>query len=592
MNFDFAKYNIKTADFETSTEAWGYDKAVVWLWDICGKDLSHINGTTLDSFMDYVLSTKPFNTLYCFHNLAYDGVYIISWLLENGYKCVDKKDKDLFGKVFTCLITPQGLHYAYAVRGKYCVIYFMDSYKYIHTSVADMAVLYNLPILKGKIDYDEIRDENHVPTEEELAYIHNDTEIVMRAMLKKLDGGEVKFTQSGNAREFFKETFDKETYNSYFPQIGVETDAYLRKAYIGGYAYLNPKFRNLDLNRMVSLDCNSMYPAQMLHEAMPYGAPVWFDGEYQQDDEYPLYIQTFSCSFTLKKGKTPTIPKKKVFNKITPEYMTDSNFSIVTLTLSSVDLELVKENYSLSNVKYIDGYKFKARKGYEVTEEEAKSMTVDEIIEADGRGSFFYEYFKKWRYIKEHNDGVVRVNAKLMQNGLYGVFSTNPLKSKVKPYLDEKGIVRYRLCEKKETKAMYLPIGIFITAYSRKCLITLINKYKDRFVYCDTDSLYLIGEEPPKDMKIHPSLYGFFKVEHNIEKARFLGDKRYIYYACTPKDPEYKWTVTCCGANQEVKDQMNWDNFKSGSVFNGKITMKTVKGGKHLVTTTYELKCL
>lgn len=591
MKFDFTKYFLRTADFETSTEAWGVDSAVVWLWDICDCNLSHRSGNSLDSFMEYVLTTKPMNTLYCFHNLAYDGVYIISWLLNNGYKCVDKNDKDLRGKTFTCLITQQGLHYAYAVRGKYCTIFFMDSYKYIHTSVEDMAKLYDLPILKGKIDYDTVREEGHIPTEEELSYIHNDTEIVMRAILKKLEGGEVKFTQSGNAREFFKDTFDKKTYDSYFPQLELSEDAYIRRAYSGGYTYLNPVFASKDLGDMVSLDCNSMYPAQMLHELMPYGRPVWFNGEYEQDDEYPLYVQTLSCSFTLKKGKTPTIPKKKVFNKITPEYMTDSNFSIVTLTLSNVDLELMKDNYALSNVRYIDGYKFKARKGYEVSAEEASTMTVDEIIEKDGVGSFFYEYFKKWRYIKEHSDGVVRVNAKLMQNGLYGVFATNPLKSKVFPYLDG-DLVRYKVMPKKETKAMYLPIAIFVTAYSRKLLINLINRYKDRFVYCDTDSMYLVGSDVPSDMKIHPSLYGFFKVEHVIKKARFLGDKRYIYYAHTPKDEEDKWTVVCCGANKEVKEQMNWDNFKSGNKFNGKITMKTVKGGKHLVETTYELKSL
>lgn len=588
LSFDYSKYiKLFTADFETSTQAWGEDRARVWLWDICDKGLTHTSGTSIEEFLDYVLDNPETGRLYAFHNLAYDGMYILDYLLNHGYKYVENCTKS---KSFHTVISDLGQHYAYQVRKNGGIVTFVDSYKSIHQSVADIAKTYNLPILKGEIDYDEVRPINNIPTEEELAYIHNDTEIVMRALLIKLKGGETKFTQPANAKASFKESIGKD-FKNYFPIIELDDDKRMRLAYTGGFTYVNPKFSGKDLDKAISLDCNSMYPAQMLHEPMPYGYPREFAGKYEYDEEYPLYVQELYCIFELKPDGIPMISSRRVMISMEHIYLSSSKWKVAHLVLASPDLELFLDNYNVYEMKYAGGFKFKARKGYEVTEEEARGKTVDEIIDMDGRGSFFYEYFKKWRTIKEHSEGAIRLNAKLMQNGLYGVFATNPVKRSAIPYLRNDKISFY-VSKPEEKHGMYLPIGIFVTAWARYMLINYIKKYKDRFIYCDTDSLYLLGDEIPKGIKIHDSLYGYFKIEHIIDKARFLGAKRYIYYARTPKNEEYQWNIACCGADKAVKDQMNWDNFIPNQEFYGKKSIKTVEGGKHIGTTTYKLKVL
>ena len=147
MKFDYRKYrNFYTADFETSTSAWKVEKERVWLWDICDKELKHYNGTTLGDFMQYV--SRFDKCLFSFHNLAYDGIYILYYLLENGY--IFTTEKTLRRGEFTTVISPMGIHYCYQVcfpNGN--VVTFNDSLKHNSASVHDLALIYKLPIQKG-----------------------------------------------------------------------------------------------------------------------------------------------------------------------------------------------------------------------------------------------------------------------------------------------------------------------------------------------------------------------------------------------------------------------------------------------------------
>lgn len=585
IKFDFKHYKrIYTADFETSTEKWGLEVARIWAWDICTPSLKHYTGNSIETFFDFA---KDKGGLYCFHNLAYDGIYILDYIMKKGYLYSDSKI--LSKNTFRTVISDMGQHYAYEINYDGTIIYFMDSFKFIHMSVEKVAECYSLPISKLKINYDEIREEGHILTEEEENYIHNDTEIMMRAIQIKLQDGETKFTQSGNARYEFRKTFSRGEYEALFPKLDINHDKYIRKSYVGGYTYLEENRANKDLYCLSSWDCNSMYPDKNLHYLMPYGYPEFNNGKYKEDSQYPLFVQHIKVCCYLKENKTPSIPKKRVISKSSSEYMKTTDFRMVELWLTSPDMDLLFDNYEIIDIEYIDYCCFKAVKGYEVTPKEATEMTVDEIIELDGKGSLFYNYFKPWRLIKEHSKGAKRTNAKLMQNALYGVFGTNPLKKSAIPCLKDNK-VSFTISNEKEVNAMYIPIATFTTAYSRKMLIDLINLNKDRFVYCDTDSLYVMGEEPPKGIKVHDTLYGYFKNEHIIEKARFIGAKRYIYYGKEPKSDKYEWIIGCCGAPNEVKDKMNWENFVEGNVFDGKLMSKTIKGGKILCNTTYALK--
>lgn len=219
----------------------------------------------------------------------------------------------------------------------------------------------------------------------------------------------------------------------------------------------------------------------MYNEVLPFGEPIFFEGKYEYDKIYPLYVQVITCSFELKKDMLPTIQIKHNIGFKANEYLENSNNEIVCLVLTSIDLELFFKHYNVYDLHYVQGWKFKGKKG------------------------LFENYIDKW--ITRKNEATIsgnkaqRTMSKLMLNSLYGKFATSlEVQSKI-PYLGEDEIIHYTLSEKEEKKGIYLPVGSFITAYARKKTIETsqaiktysIQKYgTDLYCYSDTDSIHAL----------------------------------------------------------------------------------------------------
>lgn len=78
---------VYTADFETcdNRAAMGGNPTFVrvWLWALCDISSKSVEtGNCIDTFMERV--QREGCTIW-FHNLAYDGSYIVDWLLRHGY---------------------------------------------------------------------------------------------------------------------------------------------------------------------------------------------------------------------------------------------------------------------------------------------------------------------------------------------------------------------------------------------------------------------------------------------------------------------------------------------------------------------------
>ena len=154
----------------------------------------------------------------------------------------------------------------------------------------------------------------------------------------------------------------------------------------------------------------------MYYEKLPYGEGIFYEGEYQEDKIYTLYIQMIRCNFELKEGFLPTIQLKNTLGFKPTEYVTDSNDLDVTMCLTSVDLELFLKHYNVYNLEFIGGWKFKAS------------------------DKLFRDYIDKWGKIKEEsgkNGNVgMKTLAKLMLNSLYGKFALNPQVTSKIPVFD------------------------------------------------------------------------------------------------------------------------------------------------------------
>lgn len=392
-----------TCDFETSTLEWylkdGY--ARVWAYSICeiGNPDNFIYGNNIDDFMKWCSSPKHNYTCY-FHNMKFDGEYIFYWLLKNGFECIEDK-KARSDKTFTCLLSDTGLFYSieiyFSVKGKKInKVTLIDSLKILNFSVEKIAKDFKLPIQKLELDYTTYRPVGYQLKPYEVDYIRNDVEIMARALDIMFNEHLDKMTIGSDALSYYKKNLS--SFDMYYPNIGIKDDL-IRRSYRGGWTYLNPKYKGAEVGEGLVVDKNSMYPSMMREMYMPFGDPVYFEGEYKEDKCYPLYIQMLSCSFEVKENMLPTVQLKHTLGYMDNEYIETTNGRIETLTLTSVDLELFFEHYNVKDLTYHDGFKFKRIKG------------------------LFNTYIDHWMNEKikagKEGNGAKRQIAKLMLNSLY-----------------------------------------------------------------------------------------------------------------------------------------------------------------------------
>lgn len=567
-----------TGDFETAT--WGKNETWVWAWAVCNienEDLEY--GTNIDSFIQYCKNSH--NSTFYFHNLKFDGEFIIYWALTHGFKHVTDK-KDITNNTFTTLISDMGQFYQivlYFEKGNKKVkkVTIIDSLKIIPFSVKDTAKAFNLEISKLKIDYNKERKIGHILTEEEKEYIKNDVLIMAKALKIVFEQNLTKMTRASNALHDYKELLGPSKFEHYFPSLDIDIDNDIRQSYKGGFTYLNPLYKEKDVGKGVVLDVNSLYPSVMYNCMLPFGEGIYFDGQYQYDKVYPLFVQMITCSFKIKENKIPTIQIKKSIFKGNEYLLTSENElgeDIVCLILTNVDLQLFLEHYDVENLEYVSGWKFKGITG------------------------IFNSYIDKWISVKneatlEGNYGQ-RTLAKLMLNSLYGKFATTLEVQSKNPYLNEE-IVHYELGEKEEKEGLYIPVASFITAYAREKTIRTaqsitdysIQKYGiDKFIYSDTDSIHTLLDinELSQFCEIDKVKLGAWKHEASFTKARFVRQKCYI------EEINNKMKITCAGMPKRCYDYVEWDKFKTGFTCRGKLTFKHVKGGVILVETDFTIK--
>lgn len=545
------------ADFETTTET---EDCRVWAYSVTeiGNTEFFKYGTTIESFMKLMKNHND-STFY-FHNLKFDGEFIMNYLFRNGF--VHTEEKVLKDNQFSTLISDKGQFYSIRIQfdnGSKVTIY--DSLKILPFSVEQISKAFGLPMKKLEIDYKAAREVNHILTEQEIAYIKNDVVIVAEALSILFKQGLNKMTQGSNAMSDYKKVIGNKEFTRHFPPPDYDAD--IRQAYRGGFTYLQPKYADKDIDNGIVLDVNSLYPYVMHERLLPYGEGIFFEGEYKQDELYPLYVQMFRCNFELKENHIPTIQIKHSLSFCPTEYLTSSNGEDVTLTLTSVDLALFKEHYNLYNVEYFSGWKFK------------------------GSTELFKPYIDKWYKIKQEStlngNKPMRTLAKLMQNALYGKFALNPrVQSKIPYYEDNR--VKYRYGEVEYRNPVYIPVGCFVTAWARDKTIRAAQNCYNRFVYADTDSLHLIGTDYPEELEIDPIKLGAWKHESTFTRARFIRQKSYI------EEIDGVLNVTCAGLPSAGHKYVTWENFHAGAVYSGKLMPTHVPGGIVLKDVDFTIK--
>lgn len=604
-------YEYYVADFETTvykgqqfTEVWA--AAVVKLGS---EDVEVLH--SLPDFLSYIYAKKT-NIVCYFHNVKFDGNFLLDYLLRNGYTWNRVAEGKMLNKQFKCAISDRGQWYSITVKMHNMVIEFRDSYKLLPFSVKRIGKGFQTKHRKLDMEYEGFRYAGCVITDEEKEYIRNDVLVVKEALEIMFERGHEKLTIGSCCLEEFKSTYDKIDYKNFFPDLTeveideeiygeCNADSYIRHSYRGGYCYLAKGKENRKYLHGWTADINSSYPSNMSSESgnrYPVGKPQFWKGEIPDLPNQSYYFVRIKCRFKLKEGMLPTVQIKGSFLYSGTEYLTTSDIydyssgtykryymrkgelhdTQITMTMTCVDYKLFLQHYDVYDLQVLDGCWFRTEIG------------------------LFDEYMYKYKKIKESSQGAERELAKLYLNNLYGKFSANDSSSYKVPYINKKNVLGFESVEEHEKKPGYIAIGSAITSYARRFVINAAQANyqgpdRDGFIYCDTDSIHCSGHpKGAKGIKIHPTNFCAWKLESYWDEAIFVRQKTYIEHVThndgEPVEPYYQ--IRCAGMSEDAKQEFikehTVEEFREGLKLKEGLKPIRMPGGVLLVKKGYDMR--
>lgn len=276
------QYHYYACDFETTVYE-GQEFTEVWAasWAQLYQEEAHIEGS-IGGFFDRIRK-EPGNLCLYFHNLKFDGHFILTYLMERKTchrACVqlsDKysditwlKDRDMPNDSYKYSISDKGQWYTITWRIDRRIIEIRDSLKLMPMSLERLGKSFKTKHRKLSMEYKGLRYAGCPRAPEEEAYIKNDVLVLKEALEHMFDEGHNKLTIGSCCYAEFKSQWTKDQWEDMFPNMydlfledgyGADTVGhYIVKSYKGGWCYYVPEKSGKELGRGVTADVNSLYP--------------------------------------------------------------------------------------------------------------------------------------------------------------------------------------------------------------------------------------------------------------------------------------------------------------------------------------------
>lgn len=591
---------IYSADFETTTNV---DDCFAWSCALCRvaekiseKDVDIY--PTIGDFMQRLFAENG-NILVYFHNLKFDGTFILEYMYrETNFICCTNDQqrgvqvKDLKARQYQYSISDKGQWYTIQIRTRSALIEIRDSLKILPFSLDKLCKFFDIEHKKTTMDYND-KASLFDCSEQDITYIKNDVLGLAECLHIFIERyGATKNTIGSNCLEQYKKIV-KSNKNLLTKDIFVahekqqvyplnraifgcnDVEQFIRKSYKGGFCYCNPKYQNKIVGAGYVLDVNSLYPAVMELNDYPIGPAYQFIGAIDDHTEkyryYFVQIKVNDCY--LKKGKLPCVQIKRDLRFKANEWLSKIAVSEpVTLVLTKTDFKLFCENYNIGYLQFDGGVSFE--------------LSTNNI---------FADYVDIFRDAKENATNLAdRTIAKLFLNNCYGKLSS-------RRDCDYKIVVhnatgwQYQTIQTaKKKKSINIAIGSAITSYARDYIIRSAQHNIKNFCYADTDSLHCVGNisDIEQFIQIDSKKFGAFKLENTFDKAKFVRQKTYA------EIDKSNISITGCGMGEKAKALMaekiaqgGLDEFRHGVVLpKSKLLIKPVKGGTVLVDTDFTLR--
>ena len=516
--------------------------AVMYIWQFqIGLDITVI-GRTWDEFNNFIslLSNSLLDDeriVVFVHNLAYEFQFL--------------RDKRILGEFIN---EPS----VFCVKSRTPVKFlcFNDKIEfrcsYIHSNMSldeftDKMQVEHKKLSGFEFDYTKQRFSWTELTERELEYCYNDVIGLVECLYKEceIDNDNLyslPLTSTGYVRRDIKRAIQKLPHNYIQKQLpDYSTYRMLREAFRGGNTHASRFYSNKRIDAIINCnDISSSYPNVLINCKFP----VTPFREIEQDSKSINDILKL-----IKKGRA-VIARIAIFDvKLANEfwavpYLTrDKCRNIVNAIYDNG--RIVSADYVETTVTDID---------LQILIDELSEETKIEIIDAqfasygyipDAIRDVIRDYFTRKTALKGiDGEEIQYMKSKNKLNAIYGMSAQNPVKLE-ECYIDgeyvtglhftndsgekyfiseeyaeeiERDIYELAHAENIEKSTMPYQWGVWVTAWARERLERAIRLCGDKFLYCDTDSVYYIGD-------VDFSGYNADCMKDSIKNKAFADDK-------------------------------------------------------------------
>ena len=578
--------NVYTAfDIETSTLWLNDDKSLydvhsfMYVWQFQVEEYT-VKGRTWEEFFSWLdvlkaaiqkirdnnnLSVNPLLVVWV-HNLAYE----FQWLSG----LYPFKNEEVF---FTDVRKPI-----------YCRMFntFELRCSYIQSNMSLSALCKQTGVkqkLSGqKFNYDKIRFPWTKLSKFEEEYTTIDVKSLVEAMKYRVSrGGDnlqtVPLTSTGYVRRECKEALKDQFLDMRELKPAEREYRLLRKAFRGGNTHANRYFVDKIVSNVFSYDISSSYPTQQLTQLFPIKPFKWLDIEHKTpQNRIKRVLQFIGLGYAvvgtyqfknlrLKNHREPipyiSLSRCHAMGNDDYELLLDNGRILecgyIEISLTEIDLEIVLDQYEFDSIDVVEC--MIAQKNYLPAE-------YREVIQ---------NYYNKKTALKgdDSEDGkYMYMKSKNMLNAVYGMSATDPVHQdiyyqdgnyKVSSYED---FTQDELLKLLKNAAFPYQWGVYTTALARKQLQDAIKLCGDRIVYCDTDSVKVVGdininvlnEKLMKkaiqskafadDMNGKRHYIGIFESDGHYDEFITQGAKRYAYSV------NGKIGITVAGVSKKINE--------------------------------------
>lgn len=546
------------------------------------------------------------------HNLAYDFSYLSSFF-----------DDSFKQEQFLLADSP---HKVFMVSYESGMI-LRCSYKLTNMSLAMALNKYNVELKKlvGSYNYDAINNQDYIINEQELKYCLRDV-TSLNLLINKINATNndtlvtMPLTSTGYVEREIRREFRKDSKaHDKFKKLKMSVDVYkaLNNEFSGGYTH-NNRFKANKTNVFKKhyakhRDFRSMYPSYMrtssyypiepftlasngskLKDLIPLNKThcillelVFHNVKIKENIPYP-YIQTAHIKQITKGFINDDNGRLIEFNGFFTIYY---DIKEILLILKQYELEFEIKKVWIAKSGYLPSYITKV-----LDENYLIKSSYKEVVHECEK-----EYTKN--PTKENYVALCNANEKLMKsknilNGIYGCCAKNPIRDTITLSNGEWKVERVHNMSDEEiqkhldkffnnkNKCLVYAWGCYTTIGCRLELFDMLNIVKDKFLYCDTDSIfYESTEEIEKkfqeqnkkwydeaiqngfyvtDSKGNITTYHSFDDEkENITRFKALHSKCYLYET---DEGLLHCTVAGVGKDNKQKENLilNTDELKKG----------------------------